>query len=83
MGKAQRAHQTTVVSLMMGTSQAPLPILRLPLGEVFSADEVGVLFAPVGVEFASEGFGEDGLGQVVDMPLSLFNPCFNPISKSK
>jgi len=35
MGKAQRAHQTTVVSLMMGTSQAPLPILPITLFFLF------------------------------------------------
>ena len=35
-------------------------------GAVFAADQVRVVFAPLFGEFAAEGLGEDGLGEVID-----------------
>ncbi len=46
---------------------------------MLAADQLRVLFAPLGGEFATEGLGEDGLGEVVDSGLGFFEALFDRV----
>jgi len=50
---------------------------------VLAADQVRVLLAPFGGQFAAKGLGEDGLGEVVDSGLGGFDLLFDLVCELK
>ncbi len=53
------------------------------LGGIFSTDQIRVLLTPFGSEFTMKGFGENGLGEVVDAGLGILELRFDLISEGE
>ena len=56
-----------------GSGALCLNTFQQRFGGVVAADEFGVVLAPLLGEFASEGFGEYGLGELVNAGLGVFD----------
>ncbi len=50
---------------------------------MFAADQVRILCAPLGGEFTAKGFGEDGLGEVIDARLGDLDPLFDLVGEGE